>query len=242
MSMTTAMTVTFEQVVDLVLPETVVPPGEGCLKLVALPVGVAMPVEEVAWFQRLPTWVRLRRYWPKESPETLAQFLGAHQESVVAFSPVAWNGPNGASRGPVAACWATLPIATEPAAHMPGLQRVDPTAAARARALVEAMTPSPSVVIDEGSRLALAWLLVEPVGLPQAEATSTMMTCRLRGVPQVWPAEPLVGLLIGVPNTRNPRLFPTPTVTIALWEPERRYTVAALAEAVGLERSADAPR
>lgn len=225
MTTTTTTPVTLAQLLDVLLPVSVLAPGgDGCLKLVAHPVGVAFAVDTVVQFARLPGWVRLRRYGWRESPETLAQFCAAHGEHAIGFSPLAWSGPDGVPRSPVAALWATVPIPCAPAPGMEPLLRPEPTAAARVRALVEGMTPAPSLVIDEGDRLALGWLLAEPVDLPQAEAASTVLACRLRGVPEIYPPEPLAGLLIGVPTTRNARLFPTPDIAVITWEPEGRYS------------------
>lgn len=221
---TTTARVTFDEMLEVLLPAGI----DGCLRCVAHPVGVPAAVDTVALFERLPGWLRLRHYGWKELPEALWQFLRAHQERAVTFSPIPWTS-SGAPRGPAASVWATVPIPTEPAPHMPGLLRPEPAAAARAHALIEAVTPS--VVIDEGDRLALGWLLAEPCDLPLAEATSTALACRLRGVAFLHPPEPLAGLLVGVPGTRNARLHPTPEVAVIAWAPERRYPVAALVTA-----------
>lgn len=224
--------ITFADVLDVLLPRDVLPPGVGgaCLRVVA-GAGDQRPAE--AWFCRgvVSEWAQQVRLHPGEQPTSLASFVAAHPASV-SFSPLAWSGIGGWPAGPALAVWATLAIPLDPMPGFPGVRRADPAALARALAQVAAVPLPPSVVLDEGDGVTVFWCVEEPLSdLVRLAHLNHLAANRLRGH---WaPAESLTAAVVLVPACRNPALLPAPDVTVTEWAPDRRYTMAELVAAVG---------
>ncbi len=226
-----AAVITFEALLDVLLPRDRLPSGVGgaCLRLVT-GAGDLHPAE--AWFARRPSagWARQQYRDPGERPTWLTSFVRAHPTNL-SFSPIPWTGPGGVVAGPACAIWATLSIALDPMPGFPGVARANAGAVAQAHARLAAVPLPPSLVIDAGDSLTAFWLAAEPItDLLRLTHLNHLLGTRLRGH---WkPAESLTGSLVPVPGTRNTALLPAADVAITTWA-GREYALAALLAAVG---------
>jgi hypothetical protein len=164
-------------------------------------------------------WTPAGYTWPgAQGRDRPADFIERHADAALGWSPLAFASPavTGPVRVPVAWCAWSRTLVPHPA--VPGYATVDPPSEAATVATVAALSPRPTVVLDDGRRLVALWRLTAPLSLIVADHVMTRLAVALGGdrdASVVW----------------RTAAFPIPGVLAPGIVPARRVTATALGAA-----------
>src|SRR5690349_5402683 len=160
--------------------------------------------------------------------ERFEDFTGTFGNRECSFSPVPWMAPATGTPAPLHALFARLRIGlNSPQLHhpAPGVNAVS-EAAVRARILDPGLLPS--LIIAEGDAFVGFWILGTPLtDAAQARRLLLQIAGRLGGDRSMVHLDAATVRILG---TRNSSVYPSRTVAVEMWAPDRTYSASRIEE------------